>query len=268
VHLDHVRDESRRLASEHLKKLTEFFSAAKKRTPAFADDVLGWQSKWRLTTDHVPYFGTSGAHSRYVAERFAHHLFDQKDVERVIDQMMASLLADVESLEGAMLVSLRRDLEAFAGERMQSTFGTIDWQAFSDSVNVQSEAAARLRVRDDVVQVLVSMIVADAVARVANRMGVSAAILGGGAATSEMSFGTSLVFGLAVDQAVGWAWNTIADPKGLLVKRLNERIEELHMALVAETKDANSLRRRFEDAIQERDRSRRSIILNALNGMR
>src|SRR5438552_10876066 len=61
AHLDHVHDESRRLANEHLKELTEFFIAAKKRTPAFADDVLGWKSKWRLTTDHVPYFGTKNA---------------------------------------------------------------------------------------------------------------------------------------------------------------------------------------------------------------
>jgi hypothetical protein len=216
----------------------------------------------------MPYFGTHGAHAGYVGERFAHHLFDQQVVERAIAEVLASLLADVESLEGAMLLSLRRDSVNLPGEGVLAAFGTIEWQSFFHEINAQGEEAARLSVRDDVVQILVSMIVAEAIVRVANRLGVSAVILGGGAATSEMSFGTSLVIGLAVDQAVGWAWTAIADPKGQLVKRLNENIDELQAALVDGDNCSTSLRRHLENTIERRDQVRRNAVLNVLSRKR
>src|SRR4051812_9280709 len=49
LHLERVHEQSRRLVDEHLQELADFFAAAKKRMPAFAEDVVGWRSKWRLT---------------------------------------------------------------------------------------------------------------------------------------------------------------------------------------------------------------------------
>ncbi len=54
-HLDWADTESQQAIDEHLGTLTLFFDSAKKHTPRFARDVLGWRSKWRLVSDKLPW---------------------------------------------------------------------------------------------------------------------------------------------------------------------------------------------------------------------
>ena len=154
------------------------------------------------------------------------------DVERSIAQVVTSLLKDIEGLEGAMLVALRHDLSSFSHDGRLDGFRMNNVQTFIRDVHSEGAAATWPVLRDDMVQVLVSALVTEAIVQFANHMRASAAILGAGAAASKISLGTSLVIGLAVDQAVSWAWTRITDPNGLLVERLNGRIDELHTAIV------------------------------------
>jgi hypothetical protein len=263
-HLDRVHDQSRRLVDDHLKELAEFFGAAKKRMPAFADDLVGWGSKWRLATDTLPFFGTRGAHARYVAERFNQQLFTPADIERSITEVITFLLREIDGLEGAMLVALRQDLSHFSQEGRLDGLRTDNLQAFLRDVHAEGALATWPALRDDMVQMLVSTLVAEAIVHFANHLRVSAAILGGSAAASEVSFGTSFVIGLAVDQAISWAWTKITDPKAGLINRLKDRLDELHTALIDGTVCSPGLRHTLLTELDRRDQVRRTALANVL----
>src|SRR5207248_874410 len=62
--LDWADEECRKAIAERLKPLEAFFVQAKKRTPTFAEHVLGWGSKWRFVADRMP-FTRGGRHDEY-----------------------------------------------------------------------------------------------------------------------------------------------------------------------------------------------------------
>src|SRR6185312_13147417 len=73
-HLLRAGQESEKAVDEYLESLDKFFSDSKKNTRGFAEEALGWGSKWRLIADHVP-FNSGGQHEKFVRLKFEEYLF-------------------------------------------------------------------------------------------------------------------------------------------------------------------------------------------------
>ena len=114
-HLTWAEQECQRAIFEHLKPIDLFFADCKKHTRAFAEEAIGWGSKWRLLVDYVPFTG-GGSHEAFLRERFEQHVFGASQLEEAVKQVVASYLQEVESIEGRMLVRIRADVAGFPSD--------------------------------------------------------------------------------------------------------------------------------------------------------
>src|SRR4051812_2748414 len=109
THLDRADAECRRTLDEQLRDLDEFFVAAHRRVPRFAEQALGWGSTWRLVQDQLP--GAQGnQHPAFVRRAFHETLFSPEQLEGRARQAVEGYLESVRDIEGVLLVQLRQDL--------------------------------------------------------------------------------------------------------------------------------------------------------------
>ena len=125
------------------------------------------------------------------------------------------------------------------------------------------EAAERAGtgLQHDATRDLVSLVVGEALAQAAVRLGVSAGLAGTGAAVSPATLGAGLVVGLLVDQIFKWAWDAGRD----LIRALEGRLDELRRVVVEGTAEAPGLRRRLEHLDRQRAAARRQAILGLID---
>src|SRR5439155_23498723 len=86
-HLDRADAAGRRALADHLRPLDDFFVAAKRRIPRFADNVLGWDSKLALVADHLP-FADGGRHRALLGRAFHETLFAPADLEALAGRVV------------------------------------------------------------------------------------------------------------------------------------------------------------------------------------
>jgi hypothetical protein len=99
---------------------------------------------------------------------------------------------------------------------------------------------------------------------VAVRLGVSAGILGTGAASGWATLGIGVVVGLIVDQIVSWVWDWWADPRGNLAAELDKKLDEINRLIVDGSADVQGLRDRLKQFARERAAARRIAVLSLL----
>ncbi|MEX2285842.1 MAG: hypothetical protein WD648_02055 [Planctomycetaceae bacterium] len=262
-HLGWAEQECDRIIDEHVKAIDTFFADAKQHTPAFADEALSWGSKWRLVVDHVPF--TSGErHETFIRERFEEYVFQPSDLEDAVKQVVASYLKHVESIEGQMLVRIRTDVADFPEAYLIARIDEEKLHASYDEAVSRVMEATGSNLRADIATELVSIISGEVLAQVAVRLGVSAGILGTGAASSWATFGVGLVVGLIVDQIVSRVWDWYADPKGNLAAELDAKLDEINKLLVDGSDDTEGLRARLRAFAKERAAVRSQAVLTLL----
>jgi hypothetical protein len=257
--LDWADAESHRQLEAQLVPLDRFFSDLKTRTPKFAGTMLGWGSKWRFVADKVP-FTRGGRHEEFLRKNFNEQLFRSEDLTRLIEQVAQGYADALMSTENQMLVRMRADV---------GDLPTADLPGFADPKTLQlaydealDQVVARLgpEVRADVALFMVSLVAQEVVTQVAVRLGVSAGVLGTGAATSWATFGIGLVVCVIVDQIICWAWDRWTDPKGQLAAEMNTKFDELHRLLVDGEPKHPGLRARFQELALERGKVRRQAV--------
>ena len=268
-HLDRAEQECDRIIEEHVKVLDAFFADSKKNTRAFAEEALSWGSKWRLVADKVP-FTSGGRHEKYIRERFEVHVFKPSDLETAVKQIVTSYLTHVRSIENKMLVDLRTDVAEFPSDYLLAQIDEQKVTATYEAALAKAIDATGSGLRDDLATELVSIIAGELLAQVAVRLGVSAGILGTGAASGWATFGVGVVVGLIVDQIVSWVWDWWADPKGSLAADLDKKLDEIHRLIVDgadgddQAKAVQGLRSRLKQSALERTTIRQQAVLTLL----
>ncbi|MGC4004712.1 MAG: hypothetical protein QM811_16980 [Pirellulales bacterium] len=110
----------------------------------------------------------------------------------------------------------------------------------------------------------VSLIAGEVLAQVAVRLGVSAGILGTGAAASPYTLGIGIVVGIIVDQIVGYVWDWAADPRGELSAELNKWFDLIRGGLLEGDAEQPGLRVGFYKYSQERAAARKAAVFEML----
>ncbi|MBS0209285.1 MAG: hypothetical protein JSS27_10045 [Planctomycetes bacterium] len=262
-HLAWAATESERAVDEHLLALDRFFADAQRNTPAFAHEALGWGSKWRLVADYVP-FTRGGRHEAFIRGKFEATVFKPEQVETAVRQVVDSYLRELKSIESTMLVRIRTDAADFPLAYPVSTF---DRQRL-DEIYAQAIAQAIGHARRDAASgaslEVMSIIVGEVLAQVAVELGVSAGVLGTGAALSWETFGIGLVVGIIVDAVISWVWDWYADPRGELAAKVNAKLDEVRRLIVDGSDQVQGLRSRLKQLAAERAGVREAAVLSLL----
>lgn len=262
-HLGKAEQAAERAIEEHVKSLDTFFADSKKRTHTFAGEALSWSSKWRLVADYVP-FTDGDRHQKYIRSKFEEHIFKADQLEEAVKQVVRSYLAHIRSIESKMLVDLRADVSDFPSAYPLAQLDDKRIQESYDQALSRAIAATGGDLRADIAMQLVSTIAGEVLTQVAVRLGVSAGILGTGAASGWATFGIGVVVGLIVDQFVSWIWDWWADPKGNLAAELDKKLDEMNRLIVDGSTDVQGLRDRLKQFARQRAVIRRAAVLSLL----
>ena len=100
----------------------------------------------------------------------------------------------------------------------------------------------------------------EVLAQVAVRLGVSAGILGTGAASGWATFGIGLVAGLVVDQIVSRLWDYFADPELELAIELSRSLSQLRDLICHGDNQTIGLDGQFKSWNSQRDTLRRTAV--------
>lgn len=258
-----AEQQTERAIDEQIKSLDGFFSDSKRNTPAFAKDALDMESKWNLLVDYVP-FTRGGRHETYIRGRFEKHVFTPEKVEKAVRQVVESYMREVKSIESAMLVQIKKDVSDFPNEYPLATFDKARLeQIYGDAIDHAIEATKQDAVADVSLQA-VSVIVGEVLTQVAVELGVSAGVIGTGAALSWETLGIGLVVGVIVDVLISWVWDWYANPKGELAAKVNTKLDDIHHLIVEGSQDVKGLRLRLRELSRERVRLRETAVLDML----
>jgi hypothetical protein len=240
-----------------LKPIAEFFDEAALGTRGFAEDSLGWWSKWKLATDYV----TGGdEHRKYLEERFAARIFAPEDLEQTIQSVVASYLNHLDDVDQTLLVNLRADLEGIPA----NGFGEgIDRAAIEESLMAAMDDAIRAVETDFqgmVGRELVSFIAGEVLTVASVELATSAGILTAGASSGTVTFGVGLVVGVIVDSVVSWAYDELFDPAGELSWQLEDTLLELEDLIIAGNGEYAGLVQRLVEYGSRRGQARKAAI--------
>lgn len=110
LRLDAMAREVAKLLTEHVGVVDAFFAEAKNNTPHFAEEALGWASKWRLVRGYLP-FGQGEGHQKYLREKFEEIVLSPQHLETLVRQTIHRYQARLQALENQLLVDLQADLQ-------------------------------------------------------------------------------------------------------------------------------------------------------------
>lgn len=201
-----------------LRALGVFFDDAKGHAKAFADDVLGWYSKYKLIR---------GQHEEFLAETFRKHFFGPEELRRAMTIAVEAYVAELEAIDNRMLVDIRMDVADLPGGASLMAMPVPNVQDRYRTLCGQIAGVAGADAAVDVGRAAADMIVTAVVAMIAARMGTSALVLGAGATSSWWTFGIGLVIGVIVDQIIAAVWNWTYDPHGKLVAMMEAKVDEV-----------------------------------------
>jgi hypothetical protein len=254
-HIEKADADSLASIDPSLQSLKAFFDEAKGKADAFADDVLGWYSKYKLIR---------GQHEKFLAETFRKHFFGPDELKQAMTNAVQAYVADLEAIDNRMLVDVRMDIADLPAGASLQAMPVPDLQ---DRYRLLCSRIAGITGADaavDIGRVAADMIVTSVVAMMAARMGTSAVVLGGGAASGWWTFGIGLVVGVIVDQIIGAVWNWSYDPHGKLVVMMNKKIDEVR-SLVLDGHDGKpGLREELRRYADKRAIVRREAVLQLL----
>jgi hypothetical protein len=182
-HMEWADAQSLKAVDDHLASLSAYFEEVKKRTPKFAEEVLGWGSKWRVVVDKMPFTRTD-RHEIYLRERFAAHIFTSEQLSQSIEAVVKGYTSSVQSTEGLMLVKIKADI-ADLPQASLPQFASKESLERAFAVALENAAKkVQVDLRNDVIRQVASTIAGEVLTMVAVRLGVSGGILAAGAGSS------------------------------------------------------------------------------------
>lgn len=238
-----------------LRVVEVFFDDAKGHAQAFAEDVLGWHSKFALIR---------GQHEAFLAETFREQFFGPDELTQAMKSAVEAYVAELEAIDNRMLVEIRMDVADLPVATLLSSMAEPDLQArYREGCGrIASVTGADLAV--DAGRAVADVIVGSVVVMIAARMGTSAAVVGTGAATSWWTFGIGLLVGVIVDQIIATVWDWTYDPRGQLATMMEEKIDEMRRLVLDGDGGKPGLREELRRYAHERAKLRRGAVMTLL----
>lgn len=254
-HIEKADADSRAGIDMSLQSLEAFFDDAKGHADAFADDVLGWYSKYKLIR---------GQHEEFLAETFRKHFFGPDELKQAMTNAVQAYVADLDAIDNRMLVDIRMDVADLPAGASLQAMPVPDLQ---QRYRVLCSRIAGITGADaavDIGRAAGDMIVTSVVTMMAARLGTSAAVLGAGAASGWWTLGIGLVVGVIVDQIIGAVWNWTYDPHGKLAAMMNTKIDEVRSLVLDGDGGKPGLREELRRYADKRAIVRRDAVLQLL----
>lgn len=253
-------------SQRHTEPIVDLLNRAQIKVPKFSKTALSFASKWRLIADAVPY--TKGDRNEvFLREQFESTVLRSSDLEDAIEESIASFLQEIRSIENQMLVELRADLDDFP---------QIDWSKWKDDETMRQQFDIAIATAMDssntdfknaVGSQLISLIAGEVLTQVAVRVGVSAGILGTGAASGWATLGIGVVAGIVIDQIVSTVWKYWDNPETELTDQIQSQLGNLQRLICEGDETTQGLRQHYTRVSEERDSLRRLAILSLLKSI-
>ena len=250
----------------HLRQIHCFFDEARSGTRGFAEDVLGWKSKWLIGK---AYLQGGSEHEAFIEDRFAEHIFRAEQLDQLIESSVTTYLHHLSDVDSQVLVRLQADLEGLPSEAMPAQVDRLAIQQLLSQAIREAVASVQADFRGTASKELVSFLSGEVLAIAAAKLATSAGILGVGAGAGTVTFMGGLVIGIIVDYIVSWAYDKLYDPVGEIATRLDRILSELEEVIVRGDGSAPGLERLLRDYASRRAAgpkcldSRRGPALNA-----
>jgi hypothetical protein len=254
-HIDKADADSQAGVDSSLQPLQAFFDQAKGSAAAFADDVLGWTSKYRLIR---------GQHEEFLADAFCEHFFGPDELKQAMTNAVARYVATLEAIDNRMLVDISVDVADLPAGMSLAAMPVPDLQERYRSVCSRVGGVTGADAAVDVGRAAADMIVGSVVTMMAARFGTSAVALGAGAASGWWTFGIGLVVGVVVDQIIAAVWNWTYDPHGKLVDLMETKIDEVRNLVLDGCDGKPGLREELRRYADKRAIVRREAVLELL----
>lgn len=197
-------------------ELEAWYLRDKRHTADMARELNGMKGKWVMAkTAITKNEAERKAFFRSVGKKYLH---SPQDCENRTARVVAEVLRDWYEVENELAVTLNHPELGHQQTEHNVTSTPIPDSDYTPEL--QKQIAAEL----------VSLVGSEVAAACATRLGISAGILGSGAALSAETFGISLVVGIVVDLGVDWYMDT----EGKIKASLDAQIQ--HTAEVQKTK--------------------------------
>ena len=215
--------EAHHALERQLRRLDGFFETARTGVPGFVEHVFGLERQFALIRDGLPW--SSGQHhARNLQHAFQARVLDPRGLDRLVRRIAADAIDAFQEIDDALLVRLRRDLDLRPTTR---PLIPADRDRLIAAVKASLEATVaqtRPQVAQSVAAELGSMITSELVTYAVMRGAAASGLRGAAILMAPLSLGVSLVAYVAVDQAVGWAVDQLADPRGRLIRRIDAEL--------------------------------------------
>lgn len=226
-HLQNSESEIQGLAEQGYPAIEIIFGKAFDNVPAFADSILGFQSKWKLVLDKLPW-NDKDRHDRFLKDQFEEHLFSSEELESAVRQAVKERLNQVRDIESQMLIGIRADIEGLPELAQIESLDASELELRFQQAIAQASQVVSQDLSSNIESQLISLVAGEVMAQVAIRMGVSAGILSTGAASGWATLGIGLVAGILVDQLVTRIWNWWSEPEVELQYQVSKQLSLVH----------------------------------------
>jgi hypothetical protein len=272
-----------RTAQQHSDLVHQFFAERSKRATAFAEEVLSLGGKWEYVKSAVG-ISDADAHRRYLHERFEEMVISASELEDLLHSVVTGCVQDLQGIENDLLVQIRADLGN--SDLAQTPGGTMlqTEEAFRQQYGRSLEQVAVLVGQDVTVQVAreaASMVAGDIATTLAvslmtacaERLGISAGVLGtgmaSGAATLGLGIAASFLVDALLDQMLAWAGY---DPTGNIAQKVCETLKRCEDLLLEGDPNGaagnvglrRELQRLHESRYQLREKALKALILEGM----
>ena len=267
-HLQKSESEIQGLADRGYPAIEILFSKAYNNVPAFADSILGFQSKWKLVLDKLPW-NDKDRHDRFLKDQFEEHIFSSAELESAVRQAVAERLNQVRDIESQMLIGIRADIEGLPELAQIESLDASELELRFQQAIAQASQVVSQDLSSNIESQLISLVAGEVMAQVAIRMGVSAGILSTGAASGWATLGIGLIAGILVDQLVTRIWDWWSEPEVELQYQVSKQLSSVHDLIckgeqgppdTSDRPSASGLDGRFAQWITERNQIRRDAI--------
>ena len=262
-HLDLAEKQIDDATRNHFDALNQLFDRSRSQSKAFAKSALGWGSKWRIIADATP-FTRGDRHPQYLKEQFELQVLKGDDLTKAIEQAVTEFLAEIRSLESQMLVDLRVDVDDLSQQYAIGLMDADQLQSHFDAAIENAKQVSGIDLQSNISSQLVSIVVGEVLTQVAVRLGVSAGILGVGAASGWATLGIGVVVGLVIDQIVSAIWAQWSDPTQNLEAELTYQLKVMQRVLCYGDEQTKGLVQQFEAIAKSRAELRRIAVLKML----
>ena len=260
-HLDQADEQAMDALELDLEPIYELLRKGLAGSTAFAQDALGWHSKWKLVSGYV---AGNDEHRRYLEERFAARLFAPEDLERALQQVVTTYVNQLNDVDAMLLVNLKADLEGISQSGLSIGIDRAALDEGLDAAIRDSMRAAEADFTGMVGRELASFVAGEVLTMASIKLATSAGILTAGASSGAVTFGAGLVVGLIVDAIIGWAIDEFLDPVGELSRQLREAVGQMIRLIILGNDEQPSLFERLADYGERRSEARNTAITSIL----